>query len=131
MTFGIGLAIVDYTRSVTQKRATAVIHSAPLCVIESVERIRAELQLLALAERLKSLLQSHIPIVDSGLAKVIPPFVTPSHCEVSDALTEVERIRTGGGLGVAIGVESLAKAPAATRKIAIAGLDWNVSHAVV
>jgi hypothetical protein len=131
MTFGIGLAIVDYTRCVAKKGATAVVHGAPLCVIESVERIRPDLQLLALAERLKSLLQSHIPIVDSGLAKVIPTFVTPTHREVSDALTEVERIRAGGRFRVAIGVESLAKAPAATRKIAIAGLDWDVSHAVV
>src|ERR1700722_6541691 len=131
MTFGIGLAIVDHTRSVAQKRATAVVHRAPLGVIESVERIRAELQFLALAERFESLLQSHIPIGDSGLTKVIPTFVTPSHCVVCDVLTEVDRIRAGGRLRVTIGVEGLAKAPAATGKVAIAGLDWNVPHAVV
>ena len=131
MTFRVGLAVVDHAGGISQEGAVAVVHGTPLGVIESVERIRPDLQLLALAERFKSFLQSHIPIVDSGLAKVIPAFVTSSHREVSDALTEVERIRTGGRFRIAIGVEGLAKAPAATRKIAIAGLDWNVSHAVV
>jgi hypothetical protein len=131
VTFGVRLAVVDDTGSVAQKRATAVVHGTPLCVIEGVKRIRADLYLLALAEGLKRLLQSHIPIVDSGLANVIAMFVTTSHREVCDALVEVEGIGAGGRLRVAVGVESAGKAPAAARKIAIAGLKRNISHAVV
>jgi hypothetical protein len=92
MTFCIGLPVVDHTRGITKERATAIVHGAPLRVIESIERICAELELLAFAERFKSLLQSHIPVVNSGLANVIPMFVTPSDCEVCDALIEVERV---------------------------------------
>src|ERR1700677_2047282 len=100
MTFGIGLAVVDDTGSVAQKGAAAVVHTAPLGVIESVEGIGANLNFLAFAERLERLLQSHIPVIGSGLADTITMFVTARHREVRDALIEVERIRAGGRLGV-------------------------------
>ena len=100
-------------------------------MIKSVERIRAELQLLAFAERLERLLQSHIPVVGSGLAKVIPMFVSTSDRVVCYALIHVERIGAGGRLGVAAGVESVGEASTAARKIAVAALDWHISHAVV
>jgi len=82
MTFCIGLAVVDHTGGVTCEGAVTIVHGAPLGVIEGVERIRAELQLTAFAERSKGLLQSRIPVVDSRLAKVVAAFVTVSHREV-------------------------------------------------
>jgi hypothetical protein len=48
-------------------------------VIEGVERIQAELQLAALAEQPERLLQPQIPVVDSGLNQLIPPFLPSSH----------------------------------------------------
>src|SRR5208283_812402 len=103
----------------------------PLGVIEDIERIRAELQLPAFAERVPRLLQPHVPVVDSGLAKVVPMLITPSHCIVVYALTGVVRVRAGSGLHVAVGVESAGKGPVAARKITVAVLDGNIPHVVV
>jgi len=115
---------VDYT-------VVIIVEAGPLGMIEGVERIRAELQLTAFADQPERLLQSHVPVVDSGLAKVVPAFVAPSHRVVVYALISVVRVRAGSGLGVAAGVESAGKGPVAARKIAVASLNWNISHAVV